>query len=504
MISGRASEPNAAAKAQRLINSGQARAAVSLCQRSLKAPGGARDARLLGVYASALAGINEWGEAGKQFKKALRLAPKSPELHCRMGAMLLSRAQHEDALDRFDRALEAHPGHPWALRGKAEAMQAMGDNAGAAAALESALGGAGPDPNVAVALARVYPKLGRHEKALALIDRLLRMEGLQDQARISTLYARAQALAGLQRYDEAFDAYERANGAAGAVHDRHAHAQEIDATIEAWSAEAIAALPSSSRKSDHLVFIVGMPRSGTSLVEQILASHPRVFGAGELPHVADIVSQFRGDLGGAAGVLTDLSPLTPVNVDNASAHYLEQVSRLAPGADRVTDKMPNNFLSLGLISVLFPGCRVIHCVRDARDTCLSCYFNHFSGLRNRFTYDLEDLGAYYSDYWRLMEHWKATLETPILDVVYEELIEDQEAQSRRLVEHAGLEWDEACLRFHETKRSTRTLSADQVNRPIYRSSKARWRPYEQRLGPLLGFLPEDALIGSNTEHGGAS
>jgi len=493
MIGNSHGDQNTLAAAQRMINDGDPQSAVALCQKQLRTPGAGRNARLLAVYASALSGVGQSGEGRKALKKAIRLEPRSVELHCRFGNTYVDQSRFDEAKPHFAKALALRPGHPWAMRCMAETLMQLGDNRGAMEILEPAVQGDRIDPDAGIALCRVYPRLDRCADALRLISRLLEHEGLPSSVRTSLLYARGESLHKLGRFDEAFTAYGEANDAVGVRHDRVAHAREIDRVIEAWTPGAIAALVRPTRKSDRFVFIVGMPRSGTSLVEQIVASHRSVFGAGELRHIGDIVSQFRGDTGGVAGALTDLSRLTGQNLNNAAGHYQERIKALSPGADRVTDKMPNNYLALGLISALFPDCKIIHCVRDPRDTCLSCYFNHFRGVRNTFAYGLEDLGSYFADYWRLMNHWKATLETPIFDAVYEDIVDDQEAQSRRLIEFLGLEWDERCLEFHKTKRTTKTLSADQVNRPIYRTSKARWRAYARHLDPLTALLPPEAL-----------
>ena len=177
-------------------------------------------------------------------------------------------------------------------------------------------------------------------------------------------------------------------------------------------------------------------------------------------------------------------------VDALAQSYLTQIRELAPGADRITDKMPQNFFHLGLIALLFPGARIIHCTRDPRDTCLSIYFQNFSASHPYAT-SLEHIGTYYRRYERLMRHWKTFLDLPLLEVRYEDMVANQEAASRKLVAFAGLEWDERCLRFHETGRYAITASYDQVRQPIYSRSVGRWRHYERHLGPLLGAL-EDA------------
>jgi hypothetical protein len=201
--------------------------------------------------------------------------------------------------------------------------------------------------------------------------------------------------------------------------------------------------------------------------------------------------------------MLDLAPVTPDNLARAAAHFRERVRARAPGAQVVTDKMPANFLHLGLISIMLPGAKIVHCVRDARDTCVSCWFLDFVGRHNSFAYKLEDLGSHFAGYWRLMQHWKRVLPGAILDVQYEALTADQEAQTRRILDFAGLPWDERCLRFHETRREVKTLSLEQVKKPMYRSSVGRWRHYEKHLGPLLERLPADALFDGPEAGGGA-
>ncbi len=480
-------------EAQRLINAGEGREALTLCQKTLKSPGAGEDPRLQAVYATSLSTVGLGAEARKALKKTLRKHPKLPDLHCVVGNTYLTEMEYLEAKRHFAKALELNPKHAMALRCMAGAMISLSEHDAALQLLEGAVRNGVSNLDIQIALTRVLYNSKRYDESIALVDQLIKVEGLSDQLRFPMLFTKADALRGAGRSDEAFAAYTEANRAVGVEHDIEAHAKGIDRLMEVWTPEAVAALPKSNRKSEQIVFIVGMPRSGTSLVEQIIASHPRAFGAGELRHMADIVTQIVGGTREITGGLFDLSRLSAKNIDNASAHYLSQVTSLAPGAERISDKMPGNYISLGLIGSILPNCKIIHCVRDARDTCLSCYFNYFRGKRITFAYDLEDLGSYFNDYWRMMKHWKSVLDVPIMDVVYEDLISDQEAQSRRLIDFIGLDWDDRCLEFYKTKRVTKTLSADQVNKPIYRSSMSRWKPFESHLEPLLKRLPADAL-----------
>ncbi|MCR4299784.1 MAG: sulfotransferase, partial [Gallionella sp.] len=232
------------------------------------------------------------------------------------------------------------------------------------------------------------------------------------------------------------------------------------------------------------VFILGMPRSGTTLVEQIISSYPGVHGAGEL---SDLEAIMRRNVAGAA-FPDNLPSLDQARLAAWGADYVAGLQRRAPDARRITDKMPANFFAVGLIHLMLPNAKIIHVKRDPVDTCLSCFFQLFRNGQE-FTYDLAELGRYYADYARLMEHWRKVLpEGAFLDVRYEDIVADQEAQSRRLVGYCGLEWNDACLDFDKNRRAVRTASMTQVRQPIYRSSVERWRNYEKFLGPLFDTL----------------
>ncbi len=264
----------------------------------------------------------------------------------------------------------------------------------------------------------------------------------------------------------------------------------ISRKIAFFSRERLARLPRASNESELPVFIVGMPRSGTSLVEQILACHPAVFGAGELRDISRLADSLKAASAPDAEGPEDLAVLDEDSLDDAAAQHLDRLHALGGAAARVTDKMPYNFNNLGLISLLFPRARVIHCVRDPLDTCLSCYFQNFA-RGNFHSFDLRHVGLFYTQYQRLMRHWRAVLDIPVLDVHYEEHVAEPERVCREMLAFLDLEWDRACLRFHESKRVVKTASRDQVRRPIYTRSAGRWRHYDAYLGPL-----KEALAGA--------
>jgi hypothetical protein len=235
--------------------------------------------------------------------------------------------------------------------------------------------------------------------------------------------------------------------------------------------------------SERPIFILGLPRSGTTLIEQILASHPQVFGAGELRYGRDDFEALALEDERALEALTRLDPETACRI---AARHLERLRELNADRPRLADKMPDNYLYLGLLAVLFPMAKFIHCRRDLRDNAVSCWMTNFHS--NRWANDLGHIAARFDKYRRIMDHWQRVLPVPLLEVAYEETVADLEGVARRLVDWCGLEWEPGCLAFHEGKRPVRTASVSQVRQPIYRRSVARWRHYEKSLSRLFERL----------------
>ena len=236
-------------------------------------------------------------------------------------------------------------------------------------------------------------------------------------------------------------------------------------------------------ETEQPVFIVGLPRSGTTLVEQILASHSRVFGAGELRYCDETFQSLPKAMNRNDTPFDCLPDLDRETARRLAQRHLDRLRALDARALRIVDKMPENYQYLGLIRVLFPRSRLIHCRRDLRDVALSCWMTNFASVP--WACDAEQIVSHFEEYSRLMDHWRKVLPAPPLDVVYEELVEDPEGVARRIVKWCGLEWEPGCLRFYETRRPVRTASALQVRRPIYKSSVGRWKNYEKSLGELF-------------------
>ncbi len=308
-------------------------------------------------------------------------------------------------------------------------------------------------------------------------------------------FALGKAYADLKEYERSFKHLLAANAAkrTTAAYDEQATFAFFDRIERTFSPELMAAKAGGGAPSDRPIFVLGMPRSGTTLVEQVLASHPAVHGAGELTIFREAVQAAAPP----ARLYPDFVPaLDEAAIGRIGTEYIKRLGARAQQGERVTDKLPSNFLYVGLIHLALPNAVIIHTVRNPIDTCISCFSKLFKPGEQLFSYDLGELGRYYRRYQQLMEHWRRVLPPGrILDVTYEDVVADLEGQARRILAHCGLPWDERCLAFHETDRPVRTASAMQVRQPIYSSAVERWRVYEEFLGPLLTALGANAAAG---------
>jgi len=315
---------------------------------------------------------------------------------------------------------------------------------------------------------------------------LLRLEDgdTTEGDRMTLHFALGKALDDLGDYAGAMRHFDAANRVRYRLSrfDRNEFERRVDRLIARFTREFFAGNKAIGRDDETPVLVIGMPRSGTTLVERIISSHSRVGGGGEL----DFWNEH-----GPALVEAETGRLAAV-ADRFCADYRRLLRSVAPNAVRVTDKMPFNFLWLGLVHLIFPNARVIHCRRSPIDTCLSIYTNQFA-TRWEFASDRGDLAFYYRQYFRLMDHWRTVLPTDrLLDIDYEELTADPEGTARRLIAFCGLDWDPACLRPERNPDSVRTASVWQARQPVYRRSVERWRRYEPWLGELRQLLPAQA------------
>jgi len=316
------------------------------------------------------------------------------------------------------------------------------------------------------------------------------IDGLPAVAQFQLHFALAKAYDDLGLYDEGFRYLAQANELKRRqiAYDETLMHDTFERIRSVFDRPTIDAKAGAGYRSPVPVFIVGMPRSGTTLIEQILASHPSVRGAGELPDLGRLVEQLRAGPADSIKYPECVPTLSGDRLHDLGRMYVERLRRRAPGAVRITDKTLANFMYLGLIHLALPRARIIHVIRSPLDTCLSCYSKLFRE-GHHFTYDLGELGRYYRHYAGLMAHWRGLLPPDrLLEISYEAVIADLETEARKLVRFCGLPWDPRCLAFYDTQRPVRTASAIQVRRPIYRSSQGRWQAYRGHLGPLIAAL----------------
>ena len=426
--------------------------------------------------AVALKELGRPDEAVAASDEALRLKPDFAEAHGNRGNALQILGRIHDAEAAYREAVDHKPNFAEAHSNLGNALQELGRLDEAAAAYQRALDLKPNFPAAHRAIGAVK-SYAPDDPAIGRMTALLDNPALGDDDAIQLWFALAKAHDDTGDHDRAFDAMARGNELKRNAVDFDVTAFEnaAEAIIESFTAPLFERLRGAGAESDLPIFIVGMPRSGTTLVEQILGSHPDVHGAGELANMDAL----------AAGL--DVTDSDNESWRRRGERYLDAIRVHAPDSPRITDKMPMNFRHIGLIHLMLPEAPIINVTRDSRDTGLSCFKTLFShGVE--FSYDLAELGRVYRTYQRLMGHWRTVLPGRVLDIAYEDVVADLEGAARRLVDHCGLDWDARCLAFHETERPVRTASAAQVRRPLHDNSVGRWRRYEDHLGPLLDAL----------------
>jgi len=441
-------------------------------------------------YATVLLNQKKVDDAAVAIERACALNPDNHDAVNVMGRVAFERGDLEAALAHHRRALMLKPDLADAYNNIGNALKELGHLQEAHDAFLEALR---IEPNIT----GVYVNLADSKKFAPGDPHLAAMEALAAKAsglsktdRMQLDFALGKAYADLKDHARSFKHLLAGNAAkrTTVAYDEHAAFALFDRIAATFTRELIDDKAGGGDPSAMPIFIIGMPRSGTTLVEQIIASHPAVHGAGELQTFNEVVLTVRAPDGNALAYPDFVPALDAKALQRIGAAYVAEVRKLAPGGERVTDKMPSNYYFAGLIRLALPNAKIIHSVRDPVDTCISCFSKLFSAEQNH-TYDLGELGRYYRRYQRLMAHWHRVLPAgSILDVRYEDVVADLETQARRIITYCGLSWHDNCLSFHKTDRPVRTASATQVRQPIYNSAVGRWRVYEQHLGPLLDAL----------------
>ena len=469
--------------------------------------------------------LGRFVEAEAVIRRAIELKPASPAALCTIGKVLIDLDRYDEAEAVIRRTLALKPGHAQAhfILGTALIELGRSDEAEQASrraiALKPDLAGAHLNLSVALMeLGRLTEAREAAEKAIALapsepanfrqlgevrtyvagdpyltaLEALSKHEApLGTEKQIDLHFALGKAYADTGRIEDELRQLLAGNKLKRSriEYDETLILGKMERAQRVFTSEFMRASQGAAEPSSKPIFIVGMPRSGTSLVEQILASHPHVFGAGELKLFERALADVGSTMNKAPGYPEIALHMSGEHFRELGGRYLAGIQQLAPAASHVTDKMPANFIVAGLIHLALPGATIIHTVRDPVDTCISCFSKLFTE-GSFHTYDLAELGRYYRHYAALMAHWHRVLPAGrILVVNYEDVVADLEGAARRVVAHCGLPWDQRCLDFHRTERVVRTSSAAQVRKPIYASSIGRWRAYQSLLAPLIAELP---------------
>jgi len=478
-------------------------------------------------------------EAREALERAQIISPHSPQLLCNMAGFYMLDNNLEKAQQYAMQALKAFPDFIDALEllGKIHFQQSQYDDAinyyrkayeiskndelpgyigqilerrGEFTEARDLIQPLVESGNTNFAVLMTYSALSRkfnyQEEAIAVIEKAIESKTM-DISSLSSLHSElGKQYDSLKNYDKAFNNYKKANDIERTLNEEvkklnetrlinNTRPEDIDKWFDNYPQAFWKQLPESGNTSERPIFVVGMFRSGTTLCEQILSSHPDVAAAGELPDISAL------SYGIGGGEFHDQSPASLIHttseqLSQAAEQYLNTLDTVSKESRMIVDKMPTNFFHVGLISKLFPNAHIIHMIRDPRDVCLSMYFQRF-GTQMTFTTDLEELADYHLAYQRVMRYWKQVLDIEILDVVYEELVANQEEITRKTLDFCGLEWNGQCLNFHRSKRDVNTPSYDQVRKPLYSKSVARWKRYEKYLGPLLNKLGKNNSIDNN-------
>lgn len=425
------------------------RDAEALCMKART-----RDSKYLPVYSSlalALKSQSRLTQAADVFREAIELNPKDENLHSGLGAVLAELGRREEAAEAFKKTLAINP-----LNGEAHRM---------------------------LSLCRKYESGDGHVTAM---EEVLERQDVAEAVATSLHFALGKAYGDCGQYEKSFRHFEKANALG-----RKSYRYETRLTVNAFNnikkgltAEKIRELREGGLQDETPVFIIGMPRSGTSLTEQILASHPAVFGAGEMNTIFIIQAE--------EGVSHDnyaqwAGRLTPQTVNRMAQRYLAHLRDFDMFAARITDKMPHNFQYAGLVHAMFPKARIIHCRRDPAATCVSIFRSRFIGFMP-FAYDLKETGEYYKLYEDIMEHWREAMPGVMHEVVYEALVANPEKAVRDLLDYCGLPWDDACMSFHRNERPSMTASTLDIRKPLYDEAVDKWKNYGPFIGPLQEAL----------------
>ncbi len=483
------------------------------------------DVAALRMLAEVAGRLGRYQDARELLERCLALAPGFDAARHNYALVLNRQGKADLALPQVERLLAREPRHPGYRNLHAAVLANLGDYLGSIRIYEAVLEEFPQQSRVWMSLGHSLKTAGRQDESIAAYRRAIGLEptlgeawwslanlktfrftdadvaalraalarsDLSDEDRLHFEFALGKALEDAARYEESFAHYAHGNALRRASHPYSAaeNTRFVERSRALFTREFFAARAGSGSKAADPIFVLGMPRSGSTLVEQILASHSRVEGTMELPDIALLAREIAADhaAGSEAAFLTALAALTGAELERLGERYLARTRALRrSAAPFFVDKMPNNCLYVGLIQLILPNARIIDTRRHPLGCCFSCFKQQFARGQS-FTYALEDLGLYYRDYVALMHHFDAVLPGRVHRVFYEAMVSDTEAEVRRLLEYCGLPFEEACLRFYENERAVRTASSEQVRMPVFRDALEHWRHYEPWLDPLKHAL----------------
>ena len=436
---------------------------------------------------NALNDLGRHDEAVEEFTRVLKADPTVPEAHFNLAVALNSQGERNAALEHYHEAYRLKPDFMAAVLGATEMLDRLGQTESARKQLQPFADRRNKDVFIAIAYAGLAAGDDERRESIADLENLLGDKKVNRNVIRKIYFILGALYDAMQSYDAAFENYRQGNGLVREVFDRAGRLQNIDRLIDVFNPENFRSLPRATNTSNLPVFIVGLPRAGKTLAEEMLASHQQVTGAGELADVTDIMRAIEADTGKDFPLGIDKLPVGKLD-EYANEYLARREASAFPGATRVVDTMPGNFQYLGLIMMLFPRAHIIHCRRNPLDQCLECYSKNFLRAGEyAWTTSLDDLAFMYTHYSRLMHHWKETLELPLLEVSYEALVQQPEATCRELLDFVGLAWDPQCLDFHQPA-NPRLIKAREIHEPVHARFIGRWKNYEQYLQSLKKTL----------------
>ena len=479
--------PSHCALAKAYCEGGDPRSGLESFKQALKIDPNQYEAHIgLGQIYCGFGGLKH---AEEHYKKAMQIIRQNKESYVGLANVERYKGNYSKLLEYIEMAEQyTDKGDYVLLCLRAEAYERMGQFEKAYRIIE---GLSEKDKNSPAAVA-TFSKICRHVNKCDEAIKRIKICSEDTETDISEkqnlMYSAGDLFDKLKQYDKAIGFYNIANNTGVNVDcNREFYRTFYDDLINGFSKNGYSDLARSESQSSRPVFILGMPRSGTSLTEQILSKHPDVYAAGELGYIKDLSLELTTP--GDEFYGKNISRQGKEFLTKLSKAYLERLDDLNSSAKYVTDKMPHNFQHIGFISLLFPNAKIIHCKRNPLDNGLSIYFQRFLWTHDYAT-DLADIGYFYKEYDRLMKYWESVVDIPMLTVQYEDMVEDQEATTKKILEFCELDWDENVMHFHESDREVSTASYDQVRQPIYKTSIQRWRNYRKHVRPLYDELPD--------------